>query len=59
MDGWMEKRKREITEMLWSDTRCLAGIRSGPHEASLTHSTKRFYTAVESTPAELGCIIRC
>lgn len=30
-EGWMDGK--ENRETLWSGTRCLAGIRSGPHEA--------------------------
>lgn len=43
MRGWMgsRKKKRENREMLWSGTRCLAGIRSGPHEASLAHTLNK------------------
>lgn len=38
MDGEKEKENRE---MLWSGTRCLVGIRSGPHEASLAHTLNK------------------
>lgn len=39
----MDGKEKENRETLWSGTRCLAGIRSGPHEAFLanTLSTKR------------------
>lgn len=39
MDG--KERERKNREMLWSGTQCLAGIRSGPHEASLAHTLNR------------------
>lgn len=48
LDGWEDGKEEENRETLWSGTRCSAGIRSGPHEASLAFS-ERVHAAAEST----------